>query len=319
MGSYTKYITNTGENMLTRATTDGGLKFTRVVISDIAISGTEEQIKAITQIADEKQIAIPAAATATSNTIRVQSSFTNEDVTESYLVQTVGLYAKTGDGPEELFCIAVAVDPSKMTVATTESTDTLEFNFNIAVQQADQITITVAPGGSLPSEVFYQMFPGMTAPNEEKAGDVLRVSAGGKWEYAKVDDEISETSENFVKNKAVAAALNKQSKKLAETFPGLPAPTTDDAGKTVMINGEGNAVWSQAGDIRDKIDNFKAVTIRKNSDGSIDEIDSAGNKKHTAREADGSITTTLYDANEVQIAQKTTRRNDDGSISVEVV
>ena len=259
MGSYTKYITNTGENMLTRATTDGGLKFTRVVISDIAISGTEEQIKAITQIADEKQIAIPAAATATSNTIRVQSSFTNEDVTESYLVQTVGLYAKTGDGPEELFCIAVAVDPSKMTVATTESTDTLEFNFNIAVQQADQITITVAPGGSLPSEVFYQM------------------------------------------------------------FPSLPTPTTDDAGKTVMINAEGKAVWSQAGDIRDKIDNFKAVTIRKNSDGSIDEIDSAGNKKHTAREADGSITTTLYDANEVQIAQKTTRRNDDGSISVEVV
>ena len=67
------------------------------------------------------------------------------------------------------------------------------------------------------------------------------------------------------------------------------------------------------------INGFEAKTIRKNSDGSIDEIDSAGNKKHTAREADGSITTTLYDANEVQIAQKTTRRNDDGSISVEVV
>lgn len=290
-----------------------------MVVSSAEITGTEEEIRALTDLSDVKQTTIPAAATASSNAIRVQSSFTNEDVTESYLVQAVGLYAKIGENQEVLFDIAVAVDPSKMTVATTESVDTLAFNFNIEVKQAEKITITVAPGGSLPSEVFYQMFPGMTAPNEEKAGNVLRVSDNGKWEYAEPDDEISETSENLVKNKAVAAALKEQDKKLTDMFPDLPAPTEDDAGKTVKINSEGKAIWSQTEDLRDQIENFKAVTIIKNSDGSIDEIDSAGNKKHTAREADGSITTTLYDADDVQIAQKTTRINGDGSITVEVV
>lgn len=105
---------------------------------------------------------------------------------------------------------------------------------------------------------------------------------------------------------------------LKNLFPDLPAPTADDAGKTVTINSEGKAVWGQSKDIRDQIDNFKAKHTEFNSDGSITETDASGNIKHTVFNDDGSITETLKDADENVIATKTTTFNGDGSIGEEV-
>lgn len=155
MGSYTQYITNSGDNMIALALSGGVLKFTRVVISDQAISGTVDQIKAITGINEIRKEVAPDAATVSEREIRVQSAFSNEDVTRAYLVQVVGVYARIENRSEELFGIAIATEPSKMIVPSATSINTLEFNFNMKVQQAEQITITVEQGGYLPSDVFY--------------------------------------------------------------------------------------------------------------------------------------------------------------------
>lgn len=155
MGSYTQYITNAGDNLIAQALGGGILKFTRAVISTEVISGAVEQIKAITVIDEIKKEVAPDAATVSERGIRVQSAFSNEDVIEPYLVQAVGIYARIGNKSEELFGIAVAKEPSRMIVPSDTSINTLEFNFNMKVQQAEKITITVGQGGYLPSDVFY--------------------------------------------------------------------------------------------------------------------------------------------------------------------
>ena len=122
-----------------------------------------------------------------------------------------------------------------------------------------------------------------------------------------------------MKNKAVTVALKEQDKKLTDMFPDLPVPTEDDAGKTVKINSEGKAVWSQTEDLRDQIENFKSKHTDFPDDGSIVETDASGNTKRTVFNDDGSITETLSDSDGNVIATKTTTFNDDGSIDEEVV
>lgn len=105
---------------------------------------------------------------------------------------------------------------------------------------------------------------------------------------------------------------------LKNLFPDLPAPTAEDAGKTVTINSEGKAVWGQSKDIREQIDNFHAARTVFNTDESITEIDASENTKHTVFEPDGSISETLKDPDGNVIATKTTTFNADGSIDEEV-
>lgn len=105
---------------------------------------------------------------------------------------------------------------------------------------------------------------------------------------------------------------------LKNLFPDLPAPTAEDAGKTVTINSEGKAVWGQSKDIREQIENFRAKHTDFPPDGSIVETDASGNTKHTVFEPDGSITETLKDPDGNVIATKTTTFNGDGSIGEEV-
>lgn len=105
---------------------------------------------------------------------------------------------------------------------------------------------------------------------------------------------------------------------LKKIFPDLPAPTAEDAGKTVTINSEGKAFWGQSKDIREQIENFRAKHTDFPPDGSIVETDASGNTKHTVFEPDGSITETLKDPDGNVIATKTTTFNHDGSIGEEV-
>lgn len=105
---------------------------------------------------------------------------------------------------------------------------------------------------------------------------------------------------------------------LKNLFPDLPAPTADDAGKTVTINSEGKAVWGQSKGIREQIDNFHATHTVFNPDESITETDASGNTKHTVFNDDESITETLKDPDGNLIATKTTTFNADGSIDEEV-
>lgn len=278
------------------------IEFTKLEVGSGLYSdheATKEALSQRTSLKDRKQLfgISSMAVKDDGKTLILSSMITNADLSESYTIRELGLYARIKDQPDTecLVSISLAEIEDDLPAYDGNSESRILMKYQFTVSESDTVNLS------------YEHDPVALAKDvEEMHQDISKQVVELKNQREEFKKELNEEFETL-------------SKDIKDLFPGLPAPTADDAGKTVMINGEGNAVWSQAGDIRDKIDNFKAVTIRKNSDGSIDEIDSAGNKKHTAREADGSITTTLYDADDVQIAQKTTRRNDDGSITVEVV
>ncbi len=208
MGSYTQYITNEGENLIIRALGGGTLTFTEVAASSDLIGGTEEEIKALTEITGIQQTKAPSAAERLgNNVIQISATFENTDVKRAYAVQAIGLFAKAGEEPQKLFAIAQAQKPSEMPAASETAYASLAFNFNITVQRAEEIAITVTPGGALPSDVFYKMFPGLNPPSIEDAGKIIQINESGKWEYRKADGELLAASENPVQNKVVDAAL----------------------------------------------------------------------------------------------------------------
>lgn len=213
MGSYTQYITNEGENLIAQALSGGILTFTQVVTSASLVVGTEDEIRLITDIAGVQQTTAPSAAVRTGdNTIRVSATFENTGVEKSYAVQTVGLYAKVGEEPQKLFAIAQAQKPSEMPDENKTSYASVIFNFNITVQNAKEIEITVTPGGALPSDVFYSMFPGLNPPTTEDAGKLVQINEKGKWEYGIADAVLSAKSENPIQNKVVNDAIEKLNK-----------------------------------------------------------------------------------------------------------
>ena len=201
MGSYTQVITNAGEELIAQALEGETLIFTEVATSASIIEGTLEKIKAVSELQDIKQTVVPAAATKIgSSTVQVSSSFTNEGIDEAYDVQTVGLYAKIGDNEQKLFAIAKALKASEMPEQNVSSAVSIVFNFNMTIQQASELTISIIPGGALPSEVFYSIFPGLGAPSLDNAKNILQVNAKGTWEYITSEDMKASTDEfGFVK------------------------------------------------------------------------------------------------------------------------
>lgn len=278
------------------------IEFTKLEVGSGQYSdeeSTEDALRKRKSLKDRKQsFGISSkSVSGDGNALILSSMITNADLDEGYTIREIGLYARIKDQPDTecLASISLAEIEDDLPAYDGASESRILMKYQFTVSNTDTVYLSYEHAPVALAEDVDGMHQELTLEITELKNqrDVFKEDLNEKF------DELSENIKNL--------------------FPNLPAPTLDDAGKTVRINSEGKAVWSQTKDMRDRVDHFKAVTIVRNSDGSVDETDADGNKKHTARAADGSITATLYDASEVQIATKTTKINDDGSITVEVV
>lgn len=150
MGAYSSaVITNSGQNMITQAIANRQiLNFSSVKISSYAYpEGTN--IAGLTDLQDIKQSQQPSAAEIFNETmIQVSARFGNEDVSVSYLIETIGIYAKLGEGEETLFSVIQATTPDQMPVSSDVSPSAFIYVMQITVQQASQIRVTVNPAGT---------------------------------------------------------------------------------------------------------------------------------------------------------------------------
>lgn len=132
-----------------------------------------------------------------------------------------------------------------------------------------------------------------------------------------VDTELNEESENPVQNAVVAAVLKALTQKVDDLAKMLPAalPTSEDAGKIIKIDADGQAVWAEdyGSSLQAKYPDFYApdydvdATDRKH----IVTAYADGRKAVVAFADDGSITQTLYNADGGIIAQRETTFSDD--------
>ena len=150
MGAYrAAVVTAGGENIIAQALADNmALEFTSAKTSSYAYpSGTN--IAALTGLQDVEQSVIPSASQViNSNVAQISVRFDNNEVTQTYLIQTIGLYAKVGNGSETLFSVIRAITPDEMPVQSATSPSAFIYNIQHTIQNAAQITMVVNPAGT---------------------------------------------------------------------------------------------------------------------------------------------------------------------------
>ena len=149
-------ITNAGEEILAQAVAgDGTLTFTAVSTSSDTQSG---DLETITELQNIKQTVAPVIAILKDNTIQLSAVFSNSGLSQGYVVNTLGIYAKIGSEAPVLFAIATATDPDTVPGQNPISPSNFYYQFNIAITDDSNITVSVPEEGSLPASVFYQKF-----------------------------------------------------------------------------------------------------------------------------------------------------------------
>lgn len=149
-------ITNAGEEILAQAVAgDGTLTFTAVSTSSDTQSG---DLETITELQNIKQTVAPVIAILEDNTIQLSAVFSNSGLSQGYVVNTLGIYAKIGSETPVLFAIATATDPDTVPGQNPISPSNFYYQFNIAITDDSNITVSVPEEGSLPASVFYQKF-----------------------------------------------------------------------------------------------------------------------------------------------------------------
>lgn len=256
------------------------IEFTKLEVGSGLYSdheATKEALSQRTSLKDRKQLfgISSMAVKDDGKTLILSSMITNADLSESYTIRELGLYARIKDQPDTecLVSISLAEIEDDLPAYDGNSESRILMKYQFTVSESDTVNLS------------YEHDPVALAKDVEE-----------KYQYISI-----------------------QIIDLKNLFPDLQAPTEADAGKTVMINSEGKAVWNKASDIRDRIENFHAKHTDFPPDGSVVETDASGNTKRTVFNDDGTITETLSDVDGNVIATKTTTFNADGSIDEEVV
>lgn len=182
-------ITNAGEEILAQAVAgDGTLTFTAVSSSSDKESG---DLKNITELQNVRQTVAPVIAILEDNIIQLSAVFSNSGLEQGYVVNTLGIYAKIGSEAPVLFAIATATDPDTVPGQNPISPSNFYYQFNIAITDDSNITVSVPEEGSLPASVFYQKFG---SANISQIGDGTvtgaiiqnaNVAGGDKYDSAK--------------------------------------------------------------------------------------------------------------------------------------
>lgn len=184
-------ITENGKEMLTQALAgQGTLTFVSVSTSTSTPSNPED----LTTLTGIKQTVTPASAILDGNVIQVSALFSNSGLTQGYTANSLGLYAKLGDGAQTLFAVVTATEPDVFPAQNAQSPSSFLYQFNISISDTSQITIAVPEGGNLSAAVFYQTFPGLTPPTEENAGDMMVVEDNGEWGYVDSKNAIVQST-----------------------------------------------------------------------------------------------------------------------------
>lgn len=189
-------ITTAGISLLSQAMAGKGtLTFTSVATSTTVIPYNISNIQAMTALSGIMQTVVPVSAVLKTGNVQVSSIFSNSGVTNAYTANTIGLYAALGNGAQTLFAVAIATTPDNIPVQNDLSPSNFYYQFNIAISDTSQLTVTVPEDGSLPASVFNQMFPGITAPGQNNDGDALVYNASsGAWGYVNTETVFTTVS-----------------------------------------------------------------------------------------------------------------------------
>ena len=144
MATWSKYtLTETGEKLIALAIAGAKeLEITTVKISSCDYSETD--LNQLTELKDVKQSFTPETiAIANDSNVRIEVTITNVGLSESYTMNTIGIYA-TGDNQEEaLIAVATAIDSDTMNPIENGTVKNIILKIYIAIDSTEAVTILV--------------------------------------------------------------------------------------------------------------------------------------------------------------------------------
>ncbi len=119
--------------------------FTKIAVGDGYVSTSKDYAK-LNDLVNRKAD-IPLSVVVASGTVcKVSGVLSNEKLTEAFYVREAGLYATDPDDGEILFCAHYYDMPSAVDAASGGAY-TKEFTFEIGVDSAEQVDVTVSQTG----------------------------------------------------------------------------------------------------------------------------------------------------------------------------
>ncbi len=152
MGNYNAAVmTDAGAAMLAQSQMGSTLTFTRFGTGNgIYADKSIDALKVLTNLKSQKQSFLISGKSSSEDEVKVTTVISNEDLTSSYYINEIGLFAKIDNGAEALFSICVATtDNSTLFEAYNGETPiTMTQTFVIKTSNASEIVVV------LPSDVY---------------------------------------------------------------------------------------------------------------------------------------------------------------------
>ena len=156
MGKYNSaIITTEGINMFASAIGGGDtVTFMTMQASSHAYPSTTD-FMSLTSLQDVKAtVNVNYAGVYNTNVVQVSARFDNDGVSTAYLINTLGLFAKLGNGEPKLVAVVTAVTPDQMPVYDANNPSAFIYNLQCTVQNAGSMAVSVNPAGTVTVEQF---------------------------------------------------------------------------------------------------------------------------------------------------------------------
>jgi hypothetical protein len=222
MGKYNSaIITTEGINMFASAIGGGEtVTFMTMQASSHAYPSTTD-FMSLTSLQDvEATVNVNYAGVYNTNVVQVSARFDNDGVSTADLINTLGLFAKLGNGDPKLVAVVTAVTPDQMPVYDANNPSAFIYNLQCTVQNAGSMAVSVNPAGTVTVEQF----------NEEMATKLGRT-----------DNAVSATK--LVTSRSLTVDLGSTT---AANFDGTSDASIGVSGKLPIENG-GTGASTQSG------------------------------------------------------------------------
>lgn len=150
MGKYRgAVVTTAGQNLIAEALTGGStITWTTAEASSYSYPSSID-LQTLTSLQNVEQTAnIGSAGVYSTNILQVSTRFDNTGVTDPYLIETIGVYARLGTGSPVLVAVVAADTPDQMPEEDIDSPTAFLYNIQMQIQNAESLTITVDPAGA---------------------------------------------------------------------------------------------------------------------------------------------------------------------------
>jgi hypothetical protein len=163
MGKYNgAIITSAGQNLIAQAIAQGQtVTFTTMQASSNAYPSSTD-FEALTSLIDVEATAdISYAGVYNNNVVQISARIDNTGVETAYLINTLGVFAQVGSATPILLAVITAVTPDQMPVYDANNPSAFIYNVQITVQNAESISVSVNPAGTINVDQFNQAINGL--------------------------------------------------------------------------------------------------------------------------------------------------------------